>query len=179
MSWRLALSTYKKWLPGQLTRSKFQNSKKDLKRTKALLKDAQLMVEKSRNESSNKVVLRQLKNQLEDAEFAKTAAFKAKQNLELELGDVQQQLEDIMRSKSDLEDRLMRVSREKTDVTSQIEDNEEELHEVMKKYKASVSQLSVDQITIQEQTNRINDLEEEKNSLKGGLSKTSYIIIYI
>merc|ERR1712051_298040 len=43
--------------------------KRDLKRTKALLKDAQLMVEKSRNESSNKVVLRQLKNQLEDAEF--------------------------------------------------------------------------------------------------------------
>ena len=39
--------------------------KKDLKRTKALLKDAQLMVEKSRNESSNKVVLRQLKNQVQ------------------------------------------------------------------------------------------------------------------
>jgi myosin-18 len=38
--------------------------KRDLKRTKALLKDAQLMVEKSRNESSNKVVLRQLKNQV-------------------------------------------------------------------------------------------------------------------
>ena len=41
--------------------------KKDLKRTKALLKDAQLMVEKSRNESSNKVVLRQLKNQVSDS----------------------------------------------------------------------------------------------------------------
>ncbi len=38
--------------------------KKDLKRTKALLKDAQLMVERSRNESSNKVVLRQLRNQV-------------------------------------------------------------------------------------------------------------------
>jgi len=145
--------------------------KKDLKRTKALLKDAQLMVERSRNESSNKVVLRQLKNQLEDAEFAKTAAFKAKQNLELELSDVQTQLDDIMRSKSDLEDRLMRLSREKTDVTSQLEDNEEELHEVMKKYKASVSQLSVDQITIQEQTNAITDLEEERNNLKGQVAE--------
>ena len=108
---------------------------------------------------------------MEDAEFAKTAAFKAKQNLELELGDVQQQLEDIMRSKSDLEDRLMRLSREKTDVTSQLEDNEEELHEVMKKYKASVSQLSVDQITIQEQTNAITDLEEERNNLKGQVAE--------
>ncbi len=38
--------------------------RKDLKRTKALLKDAQLMIERSRAESSNKVVLRQLKNQV-------------------------------------------------------------------------------------------------------------------
>ena len=84
--------------------------------------------------------------QLEDAEFAKTAAVKAKQNLELELSDVQTQLDDIMRSKSDVEDRLMRLSREKTDLSSQLEENEEELQEVMKKYKASVSQLSVDQV---------------------------------
>lgn len=38
--------------------------KKDLKRTKALLKDAQVMIERGRNESSNKSVLRQLKNQV-------------------------------------------------------------------------------------------------------------------
>lgn len=38
--------------------------KRDLKRTKALLKDAQVMVERSRSENSNKVVLRQLKNQV-------------------------------------------------------------------------------------------------------------------
>jgi len=65
----------------------------------------------------------------------------------------------------------MRVSRKKTDMSSQIEDNEEELHEVMKKYKASVSQLSVDQITIQEQSNRVTDLEEEKNQLKSQVSE--------
>ena len=75
-----------------------------------------------------------------------------------------------MRSKSDVEDRLMRVNREKTDFASQLEDNEEELHEVMKKFKASVAQLGVDQITIQEQSNRITDLEEEKTGLKGQLN---------
>ena len=101
--------------------------KKDLKRTKALLKDAQLMVERSKSDSSNKVVMRQLKNQLEDAEFAKTAALKAKQNLELELSDVQQQLDDVMRSKSDLEDRILRMSREKAEMSTQLEDSEEEL----------------------------------------------------
>ena len=61
--------------------------KKDLKRTKALLKDAQAMIERSRNETSNKVVLRQLKNQLEDTEFARMAAVKAKQNVELEVAE--------------------------------------------------------------------------------------------
>merc|ERR1719412_694966 len=173
MSWRLALSTYKKWLPGQLTRSKFQNSKKDLKRTKALLKDAQLMIEKSRNESSNKVVLRQLKNQLEDTEFARMAAVKAKQNVELEVADLQQQLDDVMRNKNDLEDRMLKTSREKADLSSQLEDNEEEMSEVMKKYKASVSQLSVDQITIQQQASQVTDLEEERNKLKEQLAEMS------
>jgi myosin-18 len=38
--------------------------KKDLKRTKALLKDAQLMIERSRSDTSNKVVMRQLRNQV-------------------------------------------------------------------------------------------------------------------
>jgi myosin XVIII len=101
--------------------------KKDLKRTKALLKDAQLMIERSKSDSSNKVMMRQLKNQLEDAEFAKTAALKSKQNLELELSDVQQQLDDVIRSKSDLEDRILRMSREKAELSTQLEDSEEEL----------------------------------------------------
>ena len=111
--------------------------------------------------------------QLEDSEFAKTAALKAKQNLELELSDVQQQLDDVMRSKSDLEDRVLRMSREKADISSQLEDNEEELGEVMKKYKASVSQLSVDQITIQDQQASIQELEDERNRLREQLAELS------
>ena len=109
------------------------------------------MIDKSRNETSNKVVLRQLKNQLEDTEFARMAAVKAKQNVELEVADLQLQLDEVSRNKSDLEDKMLRINREKTDLASQVEDNEEEMSEVMKKYKASVSQLSVDQITIQQQ----------------------------
>jgi myosin-18 len=147
--------------------------KKDLKRTKALLKDAQLMADRSKNESSNKVVLRQLKNQLEDAEFARTAAIKAKQSAEMELSDVQAQLDDVLRNKSEVEDKLYRLGREKTDLSSQLEDNEEELTDVMRKYKAAVAQLSVDQITIHEQVNSITDLEEERNSLKEQLAELS------
>ena len=49
--------------------------KKDLKRTKALLKDAQVMIERGRNESSNKSVLRQLKNQVSWTNQSKKNAF--------------------------------------------------------------------------------------------------------
>ena len=38
--------------------------KRDLKRTKALLKDAQLYMEKNQNDGTNKVIVRQLKNQV-------------------------------------------------------------------------------------------------------------------
>ena len=60
------------------------------------------MIERSHGEGSNKVVMRQLRNQMEDAEFARTAAMKARQNAELELADVQQQLEDVIRSKEEV-----------------------------------------------------------------------------
>eukprot|EP00096_Caligus_rogercresseyi_P008530 TRINITY_DN274_c0_g1_i15.p1 TRINITY_DN274_c0_g1~~TRINITY_DN274_c0_g1_i15.p1 ORF type:complete len:762 (-),score=345.87 TRINITY_DN274_c0_g1_i15:862-3147(-) len=145
--------------------------KKNLKKTKALLKDAQCMIDMNRNDSSSKIVLRQLKNQLEDAEFAKTAAIKSRQNTEMELTEVQQQLDDVMRSKNDLEDKMMRICREKSDALTQLEDNEEELSDIMKKYKAAVSQLSVDQITITQQSTQITELEEERHRLKETLSE--------
>lgn len=48
----------------------------------------------------------------------------------------------------------------------QVDDLEVELNEVMRKYKASVAQLSVDQITLQDQTAQLMTLEHEKASLK-------------
>ena len=147
--------------------------KRDLKRTKALLRDAQLMLEKAQNEGSNKVLIRQLKNQLEDAEFARTAALKGKQNAELELADVQQQLDDIIRTKGNLEEKHLRMAREKADLSSQLEENEEEMHDIMRKYKASVAQVTTDQITIQDQAATIHQMEDEKQKLKEQLAELS------
>lgn len=146
--------------------------KKDLKRTKALLRDAQIMMERSQ-EGSNKVLLRQLKNQMEDAEFARTAAIKSKQNAELELVDVQAQLEDLIRSKNELDEKCSKLGREKADLGSQIEENEEDLQEVMRKYKASVANITTDQATINDQAGIISDIEEERNKLKEQLAEMS------
>jgi len=145
--------------------------KKDLKRSKALLKDAQLMLDKNNQEGLNKIVLRQLKNQLEDAEFARTAAMKGRANTELELVEVNSMLEDTTRLRTELEEKMVRVGREKADLSQHLRENEEEMAELLKKYKAAVAACSVDQITIQDQAVTIQHLEAERNRAREMLAE--------
>ena len=104
--------------------------KRDLKRTKALLRDAQTMLERSKGDSTGKAALRQLKNQLEDAECVRAAAVKAKQALEQELNESQASLEEALRQRSEAEERANVANRERTELLSQLEENEEELAQV-------------------------------------------------
>lgn len=147
--------------------------KRDLKRTKALLKDAQTQVERARSDTPSKVLLRQLKNQLEDSEFARTAALKGRQHAEQELLDTQQQLEETLRLRGDAEDKYLSANRERSNFQSQVDDLEVELNEVMRKYKTAVSQLSIDQITLQDQTAQLMTLEHDKSVLKEQLAELS------
>merc|ERR1711892_660940 len=133
--------------------------KKDLKRTKALLKDAHHVVENSQTEGTNKVIIRQLKNQLEDAEYARSAAVKVKQSKDLELADVQQQLEEIKKEKRSIEEKSSKFKKER--------------QEVITKYKASVSAVSAEQMTIQNQSATIQELEFERNKLKDQYAEIS------
>ncbi|XP_031828517.1 uncharacterized protein LOC116425220 isoform X2 [Nomia melanderi] len=145
--------------------------KRDLKRTKVLLRDAQTMLERSKSDSTGKAALRQLKNQLEDAECARATAIKAKQALEQELNETQASLEEALRQRSEAEDRANVANRERTELLSQLEENEEELAEVLKKYRAAVQQVSAEQGQLQEAQVQIAALETEKTSLKDQLSE--------
>lgn len=175
-----------------------QKLKRDLKRTKALLKDAHSQLERSRSETPSKVLLRQLKNQLEDSEFARTAAIKGRQHAEQELLEAQQQLDEALRLRSEAEDKYLSTNRERSNYQSQVnhqqllkffninsklltfllqvDDLEVELNEVMRKYKAAVAQLSVDQITLQDQTAQLMSLEQEKANLKEQVGFTIFLI---
>lgn len=97
-----------------------QKLKRDLKRTKALLKDAHSQLERSRSETPSKVLLRQLKNQLEDSEFARTAAVKGRQHAEQELLEAQQQLEEALRLRGETEDKYLSCNRERSNYQSQV-----------------------------------------------------------
>lgn len=55
--------------------------KKELKRTKALLKDSQAMMEQSKNDVLSKGMLRQLRHQLEDSESQRVRLNRAKQKV--------------------------------------------------------------------------------------------------
>lgn len=88
------------------------------------------MLERSKGDSTGKAALRQLKNQLEDAECARAVAIKAKQALEQELNETQATLEEAMRHRSEAEERANAANRERSELLSQLEENEEELAEV-------------------------------------------------
>ncbi|PSN42313.1 hypothetical protein C0J52_11149 [Blattella germanica] len=147
--------------------------RKDLRRTKALLRDAQTQLERSRGDSPGKAILRQLRNQLEDLEVARAAAVKARQSAEMELGELQVQLDEAQRVKAEAEERAGAAVRERSDIRTQLEENEEELAEVLKKYRAAVQQLSVDQMALQEQAGLVAELESERASLKEQLAELS------
>ena len=82
-------------------------------------------------------------------------------------------MEDFRKTKRDADEKSSKLAREKADLASQLQENEDELQEVIMKYKASVSSVSADQITIQNQTATIQELEFEKNKLKDQYAEIS------
>jgi len=66
------------------------------------LRDAQTVIQKQKTGEGSKMSVRQLRNQLEDAEFSSAAAVKAKKTMELELADLQQQLDELFKAKQEV-----------------------------------------------------------------------------
>ena len=64
------------------------------------------------------------------------------------------------------ENKYMTAMREKADIQNQLEENEEDQSELMKKYKAVVQQQSVDQITMNDQLQQIEELIQERDKIK-------------
>ncbi|XP_076344862.1 unconventional myosin-XVIIIa-like [Tachypleus tridentatus] len=145
--------------------------RRDLKRVKALLRDAQTSNENESGVNNSRTLIRQLKNEVEDAELYKMAAIKAQQNVELELQEVQSQMEEVVRGKKEAEIRCLQLTREKASLHSHLEELEEELTEVIRKYKATVETMSNDRKNLNEQTLHISDLEAENRTLKEKVSE--------
>ncbi|XP_012156491.1 golgin subfamily A member 4 isoform X5 [Ceratitis capitata] len=148
-----------------------QKLKRDLRKYKALLKDAQAQLERSKAETPGKALIRQLRNQLEDAESARTLVMKARQSAEAELAEVQAMFEESQKGRNDAEERANVAHRDRAELQAQIEENEEELAELMKKYSAAVKQLNTEQIAASEYEFKLSELEAERNNLKETVSE--------
>ncbi|XP_046717678.1 unconventional myosin-XVIIIa isoform X2 [Silurus meridionalis] len=143
--------------------------KKDLKRTKALLVDAQLMLDHLKSNAPSKREISQLKNQLEESEFTCTASVKARKSMELEIEDLHMQMEDISKAKISLEEQISRLQREKNDLQSRLEEDQEDMNELMKKHKAAVVQSSRDLTQISDLQAQMEEAAKEKQELQDKL----------
>ncbi|XP_062274702.1 unconventional myosin-XVIIIa-like isoform X4 [Scomber scombrus] len=140
--------------------------RKDLKRTKALLADAQIMLDHIKNNAPSKREIAQLKNQLEESEFTCAAAVKARKSMEVEIEDLHVQMEDISKTKQALEEQLSRLQREKNDLQSRMEEDQEDLNELMKKHKAAVAQSAQNLAQISDLQAQLEDALKEKQEVQ-------------
>uniref|UniRef100_A0A8C8H3L5 Myosin XVIIIAb n=1 Tax=Oncorhynchus tshawytscha TaxID=74940 RepID=A0A8C8H3L5_ONCTS len=150
--------------------------RKDLKRTKALLADAQIMLDHMKNNAPSKREIAQLKNQLEESEFTCAAAVKARKSMEVEIEDLHVQMDDISKAKQALEEQLSRLQREKNDLQSRMEEDQEDMNELMKKHKSAVSQstqnlaqISDLQAQLEEALKQKQDVQEKLSALQSQL----------
>uniref|UniRef100_A0A3B4V8H4 Myosin XVIIIA n=1 Tax=Seriola dumerili TaxID=41447 RepID=A0A3B4V8H4_SERDU len=140
--------------------------RKDLKRTKALLADAQIMLDHIKNNAPSKREIAQLKNQLEESEFTCAAAVKARKSMEVEIEDLHVQMEDISKTKQGLEEQLSRLQREKNDLQSRMEEDQEDLNELMKKHKAAVAQVAQNLAQISDLQAQLEEALKEKQEVQ-------------
>uniref|UniRef100_A0A667YGT7 Myosin XVIIIAa n=1 Tax=Myripristis murdjan TaxID=586833 RepID=A0A667YGT7_9TELE len=150
--------------------------KKDLRRTKVLLADAQIMLDHMKNNAPSKREIAQLKNQLEESEFTCAAAVKARKGMEIEIEDLHIQMDDVVKAKMSLEEQVSRLQREKNDLQSRMEEDQEDMNELMKKHKAAVSQSARDlsqisdlQAQLEEATKEKQEIQEKLHSLQSQL----------
>ena len=146
--------------------AKIEKLELDLKRSKIILKDAQTRLVLGNDHFGNRKLISQMKNQIEDVENERNSAMKAKKNLEEEMFELQDQLDEITQMKVVTDKKYVETSTENVSLATMVKDNEEELEEIMRKYKASVSALSSQQMTLEAQSETIEIYEDEKIKLK-------------
>uniref|UniRef100_A0A3B4DM81 Myosin motor domain-containing protein n=1 Tax=Pygocentrus nattereri TaxID=42514 RepID=A0A3B4DM81_PYGNA len=145
--------------------------RRDLKRTHALLSDAQLLLSSMEQPGQGqapgtKEQLEKLHCQLEDSEARRLEAESIQKTLAMELENAQMELESICKHKSLVDEQLSQLQYEKTDLLKRLEEDQEDLNELMKKHKALIAQSSSDITQIRELQAELQELKKERQSLQ-------------
>ncbi|XP_053728507.1 unconventional myosin-XVIIIb-like isoform X2 [Synchiropus splendidus] len=150
--------------------------RRDLKRTHALLADAQLLLSTVDSPGQNlpagtKEQIERLHCQLEESEARRLEAENAHTTLSQALEETQDELENVCKQKSLADEQLMLLQHEKMDLLKRLEEDQEDLNELMKKHKALIAQSSSDINQIRELQGELEEVKKQRHSLQEELQQ--------
>ncbi|XP_074546417.1 unconventional myosin-XVIIIb [Halichoeres trimaculatus] len=151
--------------------------RRDLKRTHALLADAQLLLSTVDSPGQNlpngsREHIERLHCQLEESEARRLEAESIQTTLSQELENTQIELENICKQKSVADEQLALLQHEKVDLLKRLEEDQEDLNELMKKHKALIAQSSSDISQIRELQAELEEVKKQRHSLQEELQQS-------
>ncbi|NWH49290.1 MY18B protein, partial [Fregata magnificens] len=140
--------------------------RRDLRRTRALLADVQLLLAAPREPGVSAQELERLRKQLEESEAKCAEAQRSQQTAALELENLHTELETLSRNKTLVDEQLYQMQHERADLLKRIDEDQEDLNELMAKHKALIAQSATDITQIRELQTQVEDVKKEKQSLQ-------------
>ncbi|XP_054029256.1 unconventional myosin-XVIIIb [Dryobates pubescens] len=140
--------------------------RRDLRRTRALLADVQLLMAAPGEPGASAQELQRLRKQLEESEAKCAEAQRCQQTAAQELEKLQTELETLNRNKTLVDEQLYQLQHERADLLKRIDEDQEDLNELMDKHKALIAQSATDIAQIRELQAQVEEVKKEKHSLQ-------------
>ncbi|NXO41512.1 MY18B protein, partial [Locustella ochotensis] len=140
--------------------------RRDLRRTRALLADVQLLLAAPAEPGASAQELEHLRKQLEESEAKCAEAQRSQQTAALELENLHTELETLSRSKTLVDEQLFQLQHERADLLKRVDEDQEDLNELMEKHKALIAQSATDIAQIRELQTQVEDVKKEKQGLQ-------------
>ncbi|XP_077944755.1 unconventional myosin-XVIIIb isoform X4 [Gasterosteus aculeatus] len=152
--------------------------RRDLKRTHALLADAQLLLSTVDSPGQHlpaggREQIERLHCQLEESEARRLEVDADVGTLSQELENSQIELENIYKQKSVVDEQVSLLQHEKVDLLKRLEEDQEDLNELMKKHKALIAQSSSDIAQIRELQVELEEVKKQRHSLQEELQQSA------
>ncbi|XP_078737221.1 unconventional myosin-XVIIIa-like isoform X2 [Lampetra fluviatilis] len=142
----------------------------ELRRTRALLNDAQTLCAHLSEKNSSRKEVATLKSQLEEAELACAAAVKSRKALERELEEAVTSLDEEKRARQQAEEQLSLLQREVNELQNRAEEAEEDSTETLRKHKAFIAQATQDALRLEEVRAEVDEVKRERQELQSKVS---------
>ncbi|XP_023793617.1 unconventional myosin-XVIIIb [Cyanistes caeruleus] len=140
--------------------------RRDLRRTRALLADVQLLLPAPAQPAGSAQELEHLRRQLEESQAKCAEVQGAQQTAAQELENLHTELETLSRSKTLVDEQLVQLQHERADLLKRIDEDQEDLNELMEKHKALIAQSATDIAQIRELQTQVEDVKKEKQGLQ-------------